>query len=414
MKINISKLNNIFFIIIVMMFSCDSYARNASLDEIQKNIRNEENELKKIRAEKGAALKQLKIIDSKIGNYKKLISQLKREQLLAEIKIKNIREEVKRISENIKRSKNDIAKSNMYIIDNMGYSSIKIITTAEKPEETVKILEILGIATNNLGEKVKELNRDIENLKQLKNEEEAKIDEVAILKDTNLKAVKELNEENIRYKNTLALIKHDEVAKKEYIDFLNFQRDELEISIKNNTKEPTYTDTEENEESLNNTIDFSNKNNKIKTFGEDKPINSSMADKSSFGKLVGKLPRPVNGKIIENYGEYIIPEAGVKIMHKGIKIAVNETSDIKAVGKGRIVFADTVKNFNNLVIVDHGSSYYTVYGNLDKIDVYSGKVVKQGESLGQILGIQDLENPYLYFEIRKKEDALNPMLWFKK
>ena len=411
MKNKISKIiSAIIFVMVVFICTNSSYGQNASLDEIQKNIRKEEISLNKIKAEKGAALKQLEIINSKINNYKKLISELKREQLLAEIKIKNVRTDINRISENIKASKNDIAKSNMFVIDNMGYSTIKIITTTEKPESTVKNLEILGIATRNLDRKVKELNRDIENLKQLKNEEEAKIDEVAILKESNLKAVKELNIENKRYKNTLALIKHDEIAKKEYIDFLNFQRSELEESIRKNTTSSSYNDDENNEIVEESSIN----NRKIKTFGVDKPIERTMADQSSFGKLAGKLPWPVNGKIIEKYGEYVIPEAGVKIMHKGVKIAIKETSDIKAVGKGRVVFADTVKNFNNLIIIDHGSNYYTVYGNLDKIDVYSGKRVNQGEPIGKVLGIRDLENPYLYFEIRKKEDALNPMLWFKK
>ena len=107
-------------------------------------------------------------------------------------------------------------------------------------------------------------------------------------------------------------------------------------------------------------------------------------------------------------------DAGVKIMHKGIKISPESTTQAKAVADGRVVFADNVKNFNNLVIIDHGSSYYTVYGNMDTLLVESGKKVRQGDILGDIIVDRAVEAPYLYFELSKKEQALNPNLWFKK
>ena len=332
-----------------------------------------------------------------------------KEKKRCESNINSIRSSIIKVSKEIDENKKDIAKSNMYVIDNMGYSDIKIITTSEKPQDTVKILEILGKAGVNLRLKIDKLNEDVKTLKNLKVEEEARVLELASLEESRNSAVKELQSEKKRYNSMMTMIKHDEAGRKEYIELLKFQRKELDDQIQLQAEKDT------NAESIYQQKNSANNNQgRIKTFGEDKPVMTAMADDSPFGRLVKKLPTPVNGKIIEQYGEHIVADAGIKIMHKGIKISPAGTTQVKAVADGMVVFADNVKNFNNLVIIDHGSSYYTVYGNMDTLLVETGKKVRQSDILGDIIVDPAVDNPYLYFELRKKEQALNPNLWFKK
>lgn len=393
--------------VIFLFCTFSVYAQTASLEEINRNIRSEEAELKKLQSEKVSITKQIGVLSSKISNYRKLISELNKEKKRCENNISSIRSNIVKVSKEIDENKKDIAKSNMYVIDNMGYSDIKVITTSEKPEDTVKILEILGKAGINLRLKIDKLNEDVKTLKNLKVEEEARVLELASLEESRNSAVKELQAEKSRYNSMVTMIKHDEAGRKEYIELLKFQRRELDEQIRLQA-----------EKDANAAPIAQRENNagsrRIKTFGEDKPVTTAMADDSPFGRLVKKLPLPVNGRIIEQYGEHIVADAGVKIMHKGIKISPESTTQAKAVADGRVVFADNVKNFNNLVIIDHGSSYYTVYGNMDTLLVESGKKVHQGDVLGDIIVDRAVEAPYLYFELRKKEQALNPNLWFKK
>ena len=397
-----------YLLTVIFLFCTFSvYAQTASLEEINRNIRSEEAELKKLQSEKVSITKQIGVLSSKISNYRKLISELNKEKKRCENNISSIRSNIVKVSKEIDENKKDIAKSNMYVIDNMGYSDIKVITTSEKPEDTVKILEILGKAGINLRLKIDKLNEDVKTLKNLKVEEEARVLELASLEESRNSAVKELQAEKSRYNSMVTMIKHDEAGRKEYIELLKFQRRELDEQIRLQA-----------EKDANAAPIAQRENNagsrRIKTFGEDKPVTTAMADDSPFGRLVKKLPLPVNGRIIEQYGEHIVADAGVKIMHKGIKISPESTTQAKAVADGRVVFADNVKNFNNLVIIDHGSSYYTVYGNMDTLLVESGKKVHQGDVLGDIIVDRAVEAPYLYFELRKKEQALNPNLWFKK
>lgn len=397
-----------YLLTVIFLFCTFSvYAQTASLEEINRNIRSEEAELKKLQSEKVSITKQIGVLSSKISNYRKLISELNKEKKRCESNINSIRSNIVKVSKEIDENKKDIAKSNMYVIDNMGYSDIKVITTSEKPEDTVKILEILGKAGINLRLKIDKLNEDVKTLKNLKVEEEARVLELASLEESRNSAVKELQAEKSRYNSMVTMIKHDEAGRKEYIELLKFQRRELDEQIRLQAeKDANAAPIAQRENNAGSS--------RIKTFGEDKPVTTAMADDSPFGRLVKKLPLPVNGRIIEQYGEHIVADAGVKIMHKGIKISPESTTQAKAVADGRVVFADNVKNFNNLVIIDHGSSYYTVYGNMDTLLVESGKKVRQGDILGDIIVDRAVEAPYLYFELRKKEQALNPNLWFKK
>ena len=393
--------------VIFLFCTFSVYAQTASLEEINRNIRSEEAELKKLQSEKVSITKQIGVLSSKISNYRKLISELNKEKKRCESNISSIRSNIVKVSKEIDENKKDIAKSNMYVIDNMGYSDIKVITTSEKPEDTVKILEILGKAGINLRLKIDKLNEDVKTLKNLKVEEEARVLELVSLEESRNSAVKELQAEKSRYNSMVTMIKHDEAGRKEYIELLKFQRRELDEQIRLQAeKDANAAPIAQRENNAGSS--------RIKTFGEDKPVTTAMADDSPFGRLVKKLPLPVNGRIIEQYGEHIVADAGVKIMHKGIKISPESTTQAKAVADGRVVFADNVKNFNNLVIIDHGSSYYTVYGNMDTLLVESGKKVHQGDILGDIIVDTAVDSPYLYFELRKKEQALNPNLWFKK
>ena len=395
--------------LLLLFYTVCVYAQTASLEEINRNIRSEEAELKKLQSEKMSITKQISVLSSKISNYHILISELNKEKKRCESNINSIRSSIIKVSKEIDENKKDIAKSNMYVIDNMGYSDIKIITTSEKPQDTVKILEILGKAGVNLRLKIDKLNEDVKTLKNLKVEEEARVLELASLEESRNSAVKELQSEKKRYNSMMTMIKHDEAGRKEYIELLKFQRKELDDQIQLQAEKDT------NAESIYQQKNSANNNQgRIKTFGEDKPVMTAMADDSPFGRLVKKLPTPVNGKIIEQYGEHIVADAGIKIMHKGIKISPAGTTQVKAVADGMVVFADNVKNFNNLVIIDHGSSYYTVYGNMDTLLVETGKKIRQSDILGDIIVDPAVDNPYLYFELRKKEQALNPNLWFKK
>lgn len=135
---------------------------------------------------------------------------------------------------------------------------------------------------------------------------------------------------------------------------------------------------------------------------------------SAFTKLKGRLPWPVIGTVAIPYGSQSDPLFNLPVFRSGIHIKTSQNSQIKAVYEGRVVFADSFKGFGQLVIVNHGGGYHTLYGNLSRLFSQNGAIIKERQVIGEAGESQLLGTHGLYFEIRYKGKALNPEHWLKK
>lgn len=125
----------------------------------------------------------------------------------------------------------------------------------------------------------------------------------------------------------------------------------------------------------------------------------------TLASLKGKLPAPVDGEVLSAFGKSFNPKTNLLTFQKGITLAARASADVKAVSAGKIVFSGPLKNYGLVVIVEHPGQYYTLYGQLGSVAVDLGKLIGQGEVVGRTNG-----EP-LYFEIRNKNVAINPLQW---
>jgi septal ring factor EnvC (AmiA/AmiB activator) len=130
--------------------------------------------------------------------------------------------------------------------------------------------------------------------------------------------------------------------------------------------------------------------------------------------LRGLLDWPARGRVIAPFGKFRHPEFTAEIVRKGIDIGVVEGEEIKAVGKGRVVYADRFSGYGKMVIVDHGERYYTIYGHLSEIAKKAGETVGRGEVVGRAGDSDSLAGAKLYFEIRKDGHSIDPVPWLRK
>ena len=133
-----------------------------------------------------------------------------------------------------------------------------------------------------------------------------------------------------------------------------------------------------------------------------------------FGRLKGRLPWPVYGKILLPFGKQKDPQFNLTTYRKGIEISADPGSAVLAVSDGRVVFADWFKGYGMLTIVNHGSGYHTLYANLSEIFHKSGDIIKVRQSIGRVGESGVLNVPSLYFEIRYKGKPIDPIQWLKK
>ena len=134
----------------------------------------------------------------------------------------------------------------------------------------------------------------------------------------------------------------------------------------------------------------------------------------SFSSLKGRLPWPLDGKVALRYGSQKDPQFNTPIFRSGTFIEATTDSLAKAVHTGKVVFAEWFKGYGQLVIVNHGDGYHTLYGSLSEIFTKVGDIIKERQAVGRIGNSGILNSPGLYFEVRYKGKPLDPLQWLRR
>lgn len=138
---------------------------------------------------------------------------------------------------------------------------------------------------------------------------------------------------------------------------------------------------------------------------------SSARSNAPFARQRGKLPWPVKGKVRIGFGPQRHPDLGTLFDSNGIEIDVSEQTPIKALWEGRVAFASAFKGYGNLVIVDHGDGFHTLYAQAARIVQKVDDRVKQGEVLAYS-GFPGSNGVYL--EIRRQGKPVDPENWLSR
>ena len=127
-----------------------------------------------------------------------------------------------------------------------------------------------------------------------------------------------------------------------------------------------------------------------------------------LAKLKGKLTAPVKGRIRNLFGN----RRQGQVRWKGIIIDGSEGAPVNSIAPGRVLYADWLRGFGLVSIIDHGDGYMSVYGHNQALLKQAGDEVRQNEQIALVGRSGGQEYPNLYFEIRHKGKALNPTIWF--
>lgn len=130
----------------------------------------------------------------------------------------------------------------------------------------------------------------------------------------------------------------------------------------------------------------------------------------NFGRLRGKLTMPTKGTIVAKFGQQRAGAAS-SLAWRGLMIRARQGQDVVAAGPGTVVFSDWMRGFGNLLIVDHGSNYLSVYANNETLYKSVGDSVKQGETIASVGSSGGEDAPGLYFELRYKGKPFDPSRW---
>ncbi len=134
----------------------------------------------------------------------------------------------------------------------------------------------------------------------------------------------------------------------------------------------------------------------------------------SFADYRGKLEMPVKGKIVSRFGPEKNSNYSAFTFQSGIDIKTDRGEPVRSVFRGRVIFAQWLKGYGNVIIIDHGNNYYTLYAHVDEIFKKKGSVINTGEVIATAGDTDSLKGTCLHFEVRFHGKPVNPMKWLKK
>ncbi|GAB7140386.1 peptidoglycan DD-metalloendopeptidase family protein [Deferribacterales bacterium RsTz2092] len=369
----------------LLLFVVVAYADTDAerLSRLKLQLQQSERDLKALETSRSDIARELQLLEANQSDIRQAGAILSRQlaagrQQLAEISARERSLASKRAaySAHIKRGL-------MFVTDTSRQMSAMVALTGGGRAEGITTLEILSRVNGSLATRVKELALTIAESNEIKH----KIAQTNIELDTYLADIKHLSAELTSQTNKLATrraqLSRDAVATKAYIDRLRASQASIDSAINQSQKL------------------------EIRKDGG----NSRLPD-SDFARLKGKLPVPMRGVVVERFGERVEDGTRVKIAHKGVRLRPSVGGgEVRAVFNGRVAYVNNLAGVGNIIIVQHDPIYYTVYANLDEFYVNAGDDVQRGEQLG-LISTEFAQNlAYLYFEIRQREQALNPENW---
>lgn len=156
---------------------------------------------------------------------------------------------------------------------------------------------------------------------------------------------------------------------------------------------------------------YTPKSSRKKMIGENEPL-PPVADKG-FSAQRGRLAVPVKGEILSQFGRHKHPEFNSYTVSNGISIAAQNGTDIRTVYDGQVIFADYFKGYGNMVIVDHGGGYFSLYGHASRLNKKVGAQVSRNDIIAGVGDVDSSRGSLLYFELRHQGKPIDPAPWFR-
>ena len=262
----------------------------------------------------------------------------------------------------------------------------RLLLAQKDPNQISRELYYYGHISRTRTEDINMYRADLEKLRAIADEANKKTTEIISIQTKQAGQKKILEQEEIKYKELLAGISK-EVAKGRS-EILKLKRDEKSLSL------------------LVNKI-INNKNRSLKADKEN--LQNASLDEKDFKRKKGKLNLPVDGKIVNSFGSQ--KKGGVT--WRGLFISAPVGIDVIAIADGKVVYADWIRGFGNVLIVDHGGDYMSLYGNNKILTKKVDETVHGGDIIAAVGNSDSNLDSGLYFELSHEGKPFDPLKWIR-
>ncbi len=355
----------------------DASERARELNELRTRIHDLQKRLEARREQKTREEKSLRDIDREIGITRKALQQ-------TETELRSVRKQLAGLQQQQKEETRRLAGQRKQLVQEvrtayaMGrQKQVKLLLNQEQPDAVGRMLTYFGYFSRARAEKIDALNAVLARLQMLqtgieeksltlaglRSRQKARVEELAGQKRLRAQAVADLKQQLARQGSALKQLQADEARLQELVHSLQALLADIPADA-----------------------------------GQNRP----------FRTLKGNLRWPTRGRISERFGT---SRGDTGLTWQGVLISAPEGGKVSAVAQGRVAFADWMRGFGLLLIVDHGDGYMSLYGHNQAIYKEVGEWVDTGEMIATLGASGGQSQSGLYFELRHKGRPVNPRKW---
>ncbi len=348
------------------------------LNQLQSQIKQVDAEVNSLQLEKNRLHEQLKEQEIRYGQIARIVKDLQIEIDRQRDVLKEIGRKIEVARNAVVRQKNELERQIRSAHAMGGKERLKVIFNQQDPELSSRMLVYYDYLNKARLDKLKIVEENFRTLTQLENKKQ---------------------QEAVALTDTLGKYRHEQNE----LQAVRKEREKLLVQLNNqySSKKTQLEQLKINERRLQQLIASLQKS------ADGFPFQEGPA--KPFAQLKGQLPWPLAGRLIKKFGS-----SRAESRWDGVLINAAEGSNIHAVTRGRVVYADWLRGYGLLTIIDHGNGYMTLYAFNQSLYKTEGEWVEAGDVIASVGKSGGRSKPALYFGIRKKGKPVDPVTWCRK
>ena len=371
----------LFFSLLIPNFSpLNAASPKKKLTEIQKQIKNKKKKVKDVIKKEKSILSRIDNIERNIKKKRRELKQFDKRISQTQSNITNLSKDITSLKSKLKKSKHYLKKRLKALYKQHYGGDALLLLSARDYQDLIRKSKYISLVAYHDTKVMKKYSRQIDDINFKKR------------KMVVLHGKLETSKKNANKRKKL--LQNDRKKKGQLL---------ATVRSKRSTYEKTIGELENSSKKLRQMI---------------KRLEKRRVPKSVIGKGLraskGRLPWPVNGKVLIPFGKYRDPKFNIPVFKNGIEIKSKTGVKPKAIYGGRVVYANWFKGYGLLLIINHGNGYHSLYGNLSEIFHETGDIINKGTAIGKVGDPRLLKVSTLYFEIRYKGKPVDPQIWLKR
>jgi septal ring factor EnvC (AmiA/AmiB activator) len=359
-------------------------AGRAKLDKIKEDIRRHEVDLKKVRAEVSLSVESIHEFDRRLEDIDKTMAELSTEMIETSGRMAAVQADLEEAELALAAREGELAR-HLRLVYKLGrYPAVRLLVGADEVGDFVRRVRF----TMALAREDRRLARAADRKRaEIQRDRDALQRELDYLKSLQQLKLKELR---------LARLRRE--SKQQILARARTRRDVLEKRLRELKKERAELESLVRSKA-----------------GRGRP--APAPGKRRGSELLarhGTIISPASGRLVRGFGRIKDERYGTFTQNDGIDIEASLGAGVRAVMKGKVVFADWFRGYGKLIIVDHGSGCTSIYAHLGDFAARVGERVGEGQTIGLVGDTGYVAEPTLHFEIRQDGVAINPEPWMAK